>query len=147
MIDWHDAFAHAAAGRGTLLASDGPWDLGNLWWSEADQPRLDPNNYLRKCKAAGHSTHLDCAGRRRLEEHMGAARPVRRLGGRRFALLQVLNGLPCVQIDYRLDDAGLTGEPSDPLSWPIGDLETDALRAERGRLLDLFDPALGQGRD
>jgi hypothetical protein len=144
VIDWRDAYARITAGQGLFLASDGPSGVGNIWWSEADLNRLDPGNNLRNWKTFGCGKCLDCAARRQLEVHMQKACRVRRLPRSRFAMAHDLRHLPCMQIDFRLDEVGLTGQVSDPMSWPTGDPVSDSLRTRRDQLLDQYNLAISK---
>lgn len=141
-IEWLEARARVLAGRGTLLASMGPWGISELWWSDAKPSDLDGPVF--RWTDGPTKVVITRAGRRRIEAHIRSALYVRDISKRRPEFFDELEKVPCVRIDAALGAVGRSGVLSDPISWPTGDRQLDALREERDRLLDQFDDMCGR---
>ena len=144
VLDWQEARARVVAGSGTFMVDGDPWRIRYLWWIHLSRDALDPAGSFESWNGNFRTLLIGCSSRRDLERVIHGAFFVRQHRPHYAAIPDQLVRLPTIEIDRSLLKVALTGEVTDPISWPTGDPTSDAIRAERDRLLDLRDQAVNQ---
>ena len=144
VLDWQEARARVVAGSGTFMVDGDPWRIRYLWWIHLSRDALDPAGSFESWNGNFRTLLIGCSSRRDLERVIHGAFLVRQHRPHYAAIPDQLVRLPTIEIDRSLLKVALTSEVTDPISWPTGDPTSDAIRAERDRLLDLRDQAVNQ---